>query len=246
MDSAVPPALARLQHMNQDVISGRNALTPVLNRDDAMREWERRQQGKPVAAQPYPQLEYLQQQAELAAASGLVTWGGTHARYPAQPSKLSHSYQPAMMVEDDNGSRRDAVLSNVRSAANVIPSPNQTYSSNVAPTSANRFPANYNQNPTASTFDSIERRAEIGNMYVPMQPDPYSGYNVVQQPASTVRHVAITAAQPVGPPSFYGSSVLPSGQLNPTQPRNAYIGDGMQATNQGSKEVRRNVDTWAR
>ncbi|KAH0827368.1 kinase-like protein [Lanmaoa asiatica] len=29
----IPPALARLQHMNQDVIAGRNALTPVLNRD---------------------------------------------------------------------------------------------------------------------------------------------------------------------------------------------------------------------
>ncbi|KAF9440017.1 kinase-like protein, partial [Macrolepiota fuliginosa MF-IS2] len=68
---AVPPALARLQHMNQDVIGGRNALTPVLNRDDAMREWERRQQGgKPAQVQPYPQLEYLQQQAEMAAAAG--------------------------------------------------------------------------------------------------------------------------------------------------------------------------------
>lgn len=33
----VPPALARLQHMTLDVIAGRNVVTPVLNRDDAMR-----------------------------------------------------------------------------------------------------------------------------------------------------------------------------------------------------------------
>jgi dual specificity protein kinase YAK1 len=78
----IPPALARLQHMNQDVIGGRNALTPVLKRDDAIREWERRQTGKVVAAQPYPQLEYLHQQAELVASQGLANWnpgpgGGT-------------------------------------------------------------------------------------------------------------------------------------------------------------------------
>ena len=73
MDS-VPPALARLQQMNQDVIAGRNTLTPILNRDDAMREWERRQAGKVTAAQPYPQLEYLQQQAEMAATTGMSNW----------------------------------------------------------------------------------------------------------------------------------------------------------------------------
>ena len=32
--------------MNQGVIAGRNALTPVMNRDDAIGEWERRQAGK--------------------------------------------------------------------------------------------------------------------------------------------------------------------------------------------------------
>lgn len=130
----IPPALARLQHMNQDVIAGRNALTPVLNRDDAMREWERRQAGKPSAAQPYPQLEYLQQQAELAASGGLGGWsgggsaggaGGGTGRYQAPPSKLSHSYQPTIIVDDD--SRREAVMSNVRSAARGDAGPSSGY-----------------------------------------------------------------------------------------------------------------------
>ncbi|KAJ3473237.1 hypothetical protein NLI96_g13082 [Meripilus lineatus] len=152
----VPPALARLQHMNQDVIGGRKALTPVLKRDDAIREWERRQSGKAAAAQPYPQLEYLQQQAELAATQGMGNWGYSHQhnahagpsnRYPPPPtSNLAHSYTTSTMVVDDE--RRDAVMSNVRSAArgesvasaaaaavsqslygsNVISSPPQAYS----------------------------------------------------------------------------------------------------------------------
>ncbi|KAK7005729.1 Serine/threonine-protein kinase ppk15 [Favolaschia claudopus] len=134
----VPPALARLQHMNQDVIAGRNALTPVLNRDDAMREWERRQaSGKIAQAVPYPQLEYLQQQAEMAGTT--TNW----ARYqpPLPPSKLApqhsqqqHSWNPpgpsalgmglsggddghGHGMRDDASARRDVVMSNVRSAA---------------------------------------------------------------------------------------------------------------------------------
>lgn len=240
MDAAVPPALARLQHMNQDVI-GRNALTPVLNRDDAMREWERRQQGKPAAAQPYPQLEYLQQQAELAAASGLATWGGSHPRYPPPPSKLSHSYQPTMIVEDESGTRRDPVISSMRTAANVLPTSTQTYANN-STAATNRYPANYNQNQQAPAFDTVERRTDMGNMYVPMQPDPYQSYNA-GPPSSTVRHVnAVT--QPAT--SFYGPSAVPTGQINPSQARNQYLGEGMQTAGQGSKDVRRNVDTWTR
>ncbi|KAF8217723.1 hypothetical protein K438DRAFT_8478 [Mycena galopus ATCC 62051] len=75
-----------------------NSLTPVLNRDDAMREWERRQAGKPSAAQPYPQLEYLQQQAELAAQAGTATnW----ARYQPPPvtGKLPSAAQPYPQLE---------------------------------------------------------------------------------------------------------------------------------------------------
>ncbi|KAF9529200.1 kinase-like domain-containing protein [Crepidotus variabilis] len=247
MDQGVPPALARLQHMNQDIIGGRNALTPVLNRDDAMREWERRQQGKPPAAQPYPQLEFLQQQAEMAATSGMTNWGNAHTRYPPPPSKLSQAYQASsMIVDEDPAARRDNVMSNVRSAASLISSPPQAYSGGGA-TAGNRYPASYTQSQPVSAFESLDRRTDIGNMYVPMQPDPYQGYSVPAQPATAARHVP-PPAQNIGQQSFYGASAMPSGQINsaPAQPRNPYLGEGAQSAAQGTKDVRRNVDNWAR
>lgn len=218
----IPPALARLQHMNQDVIGGRNALTPVLNRDDAMREWERRQAGKPPAPQPYPQLEYLQQQAELAASGGLGAWsagsggaagagagaaggGGATGRYQAPPSKLSHSYQPTIIVDDE--SRREAVMSNVRSAARgdagpstgynpaaMVTSPAQTYATGLGgggggaagaggPGAAGgaggggaRYPATYPPQATNAPFEALGQRTDIGTLYVPLQPDQFQSY----------------------------------------------------------------------
>ena len=233
--------------MNQDVIAGRNTLTPILNRDDAMREWERRQAGKVTAAQPYPQLEYLQQQAEMAATTGMSNWTTSHTRYPAAPSKLSLTYQPqTVLADEDNNTRRDAVMSNVRAAArndgasgvystsNIISSPPQAYTGNAA-TTGNRFPtANYNnqgQPQAASTFDSIDRRTDVGNMYVPIQPDQFQSYPV-GPPLSSVRGQA--------GPSFH---VIP-GQ-NATQQRNPFqIVDGQQT---GSKDTRRgNGDIWPR
>ncbi|KAF9049985.1 hypothetical protein BJ165DRAFT_971028 [Panaeolus papilionaceus] len=270
MDS-VPPALARLQHMNQDIIGGRNALTPVLNRDDAMKEWERRQTGKqPPAAQPYQPLEFLQQQAEMATSGGLSGWGGPHQRYPPPPSKLSQAYQPQLMVDEESGSsaRRDAVLSNVRSAprtdgsaggaavggmygaSNVISSPPQVYTSN-ATTTGNRYATggypqqqSVTQHQPSNNFDSLER----SNMYVPMQPEQYQSY-----PGSNAatRHVA-APAQAV-PPSFYGASVIPSGQLNQPanqQQRNPFqMGDGNQQLSGGKNVQRGNsgaIETWPR
>ena len=83
---AIPPALARLtQYAPQDPSGTRN-LTPVLNRDEGLREWERRQQGhakrSSLAQTTYPQLEYLQEQAELAAMGG-SSW--------MMPGQYSHS-----------------------------------------------------------------------------------------------------------------------------------------------------------
>jgi dual specificity protein kinase YAK1 len=248
----VPPALARLQHMNQDVISGRNALTPVLNRDDAMREWERRQAGKPSAAQPYPQLEYLQQQAELAT-SGLTNWpqSGSSGRYPP-PSKLSHSYNPQTIMVDDDV-RRDAVMSNVRSAARgdgsnamynataVISSPPQAYNS-TSTTTGNRFASSYTQQQAqAGAFDTLDRRTDLNAMFVQMQPEQYQSYG-----ASNIasRHIA-PPAQTVAP-SFYGAGVVPTG---PTQPRNPFsVTEGQQQGLMGSKDGRRGtgMDLWPR
>ncbi|TFL01585.1 kinase-like domain-containing protein [Pterulicium gracile] len=232
----VPPALARLQAMNQDII-GRNALTPVMNRDEAIQEWERRLSGKASAAQPYPQLEFLQQQAEIAAASGMGNWAqGAQGRYQAPPSKLSQSYHPqqtasALMVDDK---RRDVVMSNVRSAATsespggggsggmytgstsgVISSPPLAYTGNSS-SSGNRYTSAYpqqqqHQSPPvqqSDSFDSIDRRGDMSNVYIPMQPEQYR-YAGQPNASSGNRHNAAPPSA-VGP-GFYGA--------NPMQPQ---------------------------
>lgn len=80
----IPPALARLTHMSMPDPSGQRNLTPVLNRgDDPYREWERRQAGHAKKSSmhhsSYPQLEYLQEQAELAAMGGSWMMPGQYA-----------------------------------------------------------------------------------------------------------------------------------------------------------------------
>lgn len=258
----IPPALARLQHMNQEVVGGRKALTPVLKRDDAIREWERRQSGKAAAAAPYPQLELLQQQAELAATQGLTNWGSSSSgRYPPPTSSLAHAYHPSnsMAVDED---RRDAIMSNVRSAArtdsnsnntlfgvpsNVIPSPPQAYSSN-STTTGNRYAATFaqtQQQAATSPFDPMDRRADMTSMYVPMQPDQYGPYN--NSAGSSQQHASRPVPPPAQavPPAFYGAGV--SG-LNP--PRNPFAGNDV-GSSQGqgyssTKENRRKsgMDLW--
>ena len=100
---AIPPALARLTHMSMPDPSGQRNLTPVLNRgDDAYREWERRQQGghsknSSLAQTSYPQLEYLQEQAELAAYnSGWIMPPPAHTqnRQPTQGLGMGGMYGP--------------------------------------------------------------------------------------------------------------------------------------------------------
>lgn len=255
MDAAVPPALARLQHMSQDVV-GRNTLTPVLNRDDAMKEWERRQTGKPsTAQQPYQPLEYLQQQAENFSSSGLNTWAsGPHTRYAAQPSKLAHSYQPhPIMVDDDSGQRRDVVMSSVRAAASGgqqasqpaiasypstahISSPPQAYTGSAS----NRYAGGYPPAPASASFDNVDRRADLGSMYTPMQPDQYSGYPV-PAPATAAtggsgpRHPGLPQSTQSSQGSFYGPGIVPSGtqqQRNPFDQSQQAIGQKDNRTQQ--------------
>ena len=262
----IPPALARLQHMNQDVIGGRKALTPVLKRDDALREWERRQQGgKAAATQPYPQLELLQQQAEIAAAQGLANWATYNSapqlptRFQAPPSNLSHSYSNNMVVDDD---RREAVMSTVRQAArsenggqvlygsntSVIPSPPQAYAGN-STTAGNRYAAAYPQQQTpTSPFDSLDRRPDMSGLYVPMQPDQYGPYNPANAQSSnqsgSSRQV-VPPAQAV-PQSFYGANVVPAGQQQPGQRNPFNQADGLPSA-MSTKESRRKsgMDLWS-
>ncbi|KAA1474210.1 kinase-like protein [Dentipellis sp. KUC8613] len=272
----VPPALARLQHMNQDVITGRNALTPVLNRDDPMKEWERRQSGKVAAAQPYPQLEYLQQQAELAAAGGLASWNA--GRYPPPSSGLAHQYHPpaAIVVDDD---RRDVVMSNVRGAArsdgagglyaagNVISSPPQAYTGGgagagaaaryagppyTAQQSQGQPPGASQQQSPTSPFDSVERRQDMGALYAPLQPDhQFPSYGAA---GTTARAPQGQGQVQGGAPSFYGASVAAAqAQRNPFGGENAAgvgAGPGQNGgTGQGAKDLSRRqsgVDYWPR
>ncbi|KAJ3748923.1 kinase-like domain-containing protein [Lentinula detonsa] len=325
MDAAIPPALARLQHMNQDVIQGRNALTPVLNRDDAMREWERRQSGKggpPPPGAYSRELEYLQQQAELAAGAG-GQWGGSgifpsigryHAGHTQGPSKLSHGYSanlPPILVDESESTtlsggsaRRDAIMSNVRSAARgdgagavlygstggVISSPPQAYTGGTS-TSSNRYALTYNsQLPPQSTggppssshptslqpqhnssqtpFDSVDRRTDIGNMYVPMQTD-VSGPGGYGPPSGSFpshgSSAAMNTARHIAPPgqsvasSFYGAGVtgaLPPmvgtqsmpgslGPINPQQQQRPIFGEVSSSTGKDSRRSS-GIDAWPR
>jgi len=165
------------------------------------------------------------------------------------------------MVDDDNN-RREAIMSNVRSAARnegpsgmyassgtgVISNPPQTYASN-ATTSGNRYAATYSQaQQQASTlaFDSVDRRTDMGNMYVPMQPDQFPSYSGA--PVSSTRHVTVPA-QTVAP-SFYGAGVVPAGQApsGQQQQRNPFtIPDALQPMS-GAKDGRRGgaMDSWQR
>lgn len=217
--------------MNQDVIGGRNALTPVLKRDDAIREWERRQTGKVAAAQPYPQLEYLHQQAELVASQGLSNWHPGGNRYagvggsgqPPPTSGLAHVYHipqtnSSLVVDED---RRDVVMSSVRNAArgdgqntafgassDTVTSPSQVYTSNT--TTGNRYPT-YPQPSQQSQASS-----DISNLYVPMQPDQFVGHQgslTQNQGANRIGGGGLGGGAPPLPTSFYPGGVNTSGSV---------------------------------
>jgi hypothetical protein len=253
----IPPALARLQHMSQDVISGRNALTPVLNRDDAIKEWERRQSGKAAAPQPYPQLEYLQQQAELVAASGMASWQQPATRYqPAQSSGLAHQYHPpsAIVVDDE---RRDTIMSNVRATAqgqsyisNPISNPSAAYTGSPT-TTGSRFAVTYPQQSSTGTQSQSQQHSQPSqpSQQQPQQQQPptspfdsldrrpdMSGLFVPLQPdhfqpysGSSVAGGRGAVAPPTAPvpPSFYDPAVAQ--QTNAVSQRNPFSGDASPA-----------------
>ncbi|KAG5353500.1 hypothetical protein C0989_006314 [Termitomyces sp. Mn162] len=251
----IPPALARLHRMDN---IPRDALTPVLNRDvDAMKEWERRQTGKAgQVPTSYPQIEYLQQQAEMAAASGgALSWSGTQGgggpRYAAQPSKLAHSFHPQTIMVDDDAGRREVVMSNVRTAAGgsgtngggagvfgsgaqVISNPPQVYTGNTT-ASGNRYAATFSQNPTSQQQQQQQTQTEMNNMFVPIQPDQYQ--QAYTSPTAPTRgHVAVPPPQAVAS-SFYGAGVVPSGPQQQQQRNPFSVTEGLQSMG-GTKHMR--------
>lgn len=230
----VPPALARLSQMGSTDITGigRNALTPVMQREDAMREWERRQSGKAHPPQTYPQLEYLQQQAELAVSS--LNWtqpNSSASRYA--PSNLSYQSQPSALGDQDRTvSMHDAVMSSVRSAARqdtsnslaqagVISTPPQVYSNNSAAT-GNRFAAAYQQPAASYDTPTFDGRNESSSLYMPAQPQQYQSYgNTAASPHGTQQSMAsrhnIAPQTSSANSSFYGAGVVSTGQPFPGQ-----------------------------
>jgi dual specificity protein kinase YAK1 len=176
---AIPPALARLTHFGAPDPSGQRNLTPVLNRDDAIREWERRHAGghskqSSMHNASYPQLEYLQEQAELAAMSG-QGWmmPGQYGPGHVQPSpgrghrtqgSISYQMQPHISMTPHSpatGAYRFEPHSSNHSSPGYLPA----------------FP------PPAATggnsaigFDGFDGRdPSMGMMYTPLQPNQYQG-----------------------------------------------------------------------
>lgn len=203
---AIPPALARLTHFGAPDPSGTRNLTPVMNRDDAIREWERRQAGhsktSSMANTSYPQLEYLQEQAELAAMSGqswmfptpyghVMPSAGGHSRRPsghAHSQSMSahpaYSMQPPIGASPHHASSSAAPDYRRGQVSEYDPplsaQPAQSSSSRAAylPT----YPPPAATSAPNSAFDAFDTRDQnLGMMYTPLQPNQAS-YNYAPPP----------------------------------------------------------------
>jgi len=185
----IPAALARLTHFGAPDPSGQRNLTPVLNRDDAYREWERRQSGhskkSSMANASYPQLEYLQEQAELAAMGG-QGWMVPGVYGPPTGHHLGHGHtlsaggshyqmQPHIGASPQHHPGQD-----YRRA--VGPS---DYDPPLPPSGASRSylptypPPAATSAPNSSGFDGFDSRdPSLGMLYTPLQPSQpsYPGY----------------------------------------------------------------------
>lgn len=206
----VPPALARIaSNIGVDASAlKRNTLTPVLNREEAIKEWERRQTGK-RAHQPYPQLEYLQQQAELASSSWPQQQPGQ------QPGRFAMPFNapPAAVVHDiqDKGGMRGGPVRYDQQP--YVSGVNRYAGGGGGGSQAGGYQAN-------NGYDNYDRGDPMGSMYAPLQPTQYYGPGA----GSGGGGGGGATRGPVSPPSsntsFYGGGVVPSGQphRNPFQP----------------------------
>ena len=178
---AIPPALARLTHFGAPDPSGTRNLTPVLNREDMMREWDRRQSGhskkSSLANASYPQLEYLQEQAELAAMGGQAwmlpgPYGPPGGHHPGHSHSLSSGGSHYQMQPPIGASPQHPLSSNdYRRGPSEYDPP--------LPTSTNSRPYLPTYPPPAATsapnsaggFDGFDGRdASMGMLYTPLQP----------------------------------------------------------------------------
>jgi len=177
----VPPALARLTQMNKDLSGiGRNTLTPVINRaEDPHQQWERRAQGKAPPPQSYPQLEYLQQQAEMTAPGGWQHSGGSAAnRYPP-PVNMMQYQSPVQLVVDNQERRRNRASQR--------------------PDYGTGMPA-----PPQSSYSGAD--GNLSNLYVPMQPNQYGNVSSIagQAQPSLYGSSVVPPGQQQQNPASYG------------------------------------------
>lgn len=232
----VPPALARIaSNIGVDAsVLKRNTLTPVLNREEAMKEWERRQSGKRTH-QPYPQLEYLQQQAEIAS-----SWQPQQQQQ--QQGRFAFNAPPPAMVHDiqDKGGMRGGPVRY-----------DQPYVNRYNPAGGSGQPSGYQGN---NGYDNYDRGDPMGGMYAPLQPTQYYGPGSAGGGGGGSGGSA--SRGPVSPPgssaSFYGGGVVPAGQphRNPFQgqggpPGQASQGQTSPQTGPGGKRMS-GMDAWPR
>lgn len=184
MDS-IPPALARLTNLGAPDPAGiRSSLTPILNRDEAIREWERRYAGPPnhqkrtsMQQTSYPQLEFLQEQAELAAQGWMHQQPSLHQYAPphgyAGPSGHRHSHSgsmPAhqyhMQPELQSGGSRSRGGPDYDSAPPSANASQQRFMPAFPP------PAATTSAGPAPAFDSFDPRGDsnMALLYTPLQP----------------------------------------------------------------------------
>ncbi len=218
---AIPPALARLTHFGAPDPSGTRNLTPVMNRDDAIREWERRQQGHSKKSSlhhaSYPQLEYLQEQAELAAMGG-QSWtmpgqygpAQTH-RSQASASIPAYQMQPPIGVSPQHDYRARPSASEYEPQLPPSASSSRSYLPAYPPPAATSV-------PNTATFDAFDTRdSTLGMMYTPLQPNQ-AGYHQQGYPGGFAGHQA--RASYSGP--YNGPNSNPfaqQAQSGPTSPR---------------------------
>ncbi|QRV94184.1 dual-specificity tyrosine-(Y)-phosphorylation regulated kinase [Ceratobasidium sp. AG-Ba] len=194
----VPPALARIaSNIGVDASAlKRNTLTPVLNREEAIKEWERRQTGK-RAHQPYPQLEYLQQQAELSSSS----WSPQQQQQAGQQAGrfgMPFNAPPAAVVHDiqDKGGIRGGPV---------------RYDQQPYVGGGNRYGPSAGYQPNNGYEAGYDNRGDpMGSMYAPLQPSQYYGSGAPSANGPSSR--GPVTSPPSNSGAFYGGGVVPSGQ----------------------------------
>lgn len=228
---AIPPALARLTHFGAADPSGTRNLTPVLNRDEAIREWERRQSGhskkSSLANASYPQLEYLQEQAELAAMGG-QGWmlpgpygPPASAHHPGHSHSLSaggshYQMQPGIGVSPAHS----VGPQDYRRGPSEYDPPMTSSSAGSRPYLPTYPPPAATSAPNSAIFDGFDSRDNsMGMMYTPLQPSQptYQAYG--QGHGHRASYSGPYHMGPTQQPGANNPFAIPQQNQQPTSPR---------------------------